>query len=687
MKNTYNFLLAVVLLFCTLACKDDDLQTQDSTNDPEVVVKQVGESLAGQANLNSFIGAFESLELSSQDIEEGITIFAPLDDALQVGFVFPENARISETDSITLTPEILKNHIVKGIIKTMDLANGATLTTLSGKQLNVEVNGSEIKVNGVLISGKDVATGQKHVVHTVSELFDMEGEQGNSGVIDVIIWNSTKWTPEKPKGEKEAGVTVSLYNSKEDYAQGIVAHTKVTDADGKVIFTELEPEKVYYIEAKKDGLSNIFYKSAQTENGVYTGMNPDGLFQSQEEVSSHALQSDGMPGNFRWKDMNGDGKIDNSDKVAVPTKEVETINSETVLVEIAIGYNDNQAMGPIQSGEIALQLLNDSYQKLNSWQKSLVMVDGILSDDADCANMNAWCDIDNFSFNATNATFTALWLNGYKNIGQLNKLIRDVPQLDFVEKAEVMAQAKGMRAYIYLQLLTYFGDLPLQTGLELDNNVSMSSSAEVYDYIIGDLEGAASDLPMTWSSEKSHQLSGGAVKALIAKAALWKKDYQKAAEYSNQVLQSGSYQLMGSSSEVFSQSNNAEIIWDFSFSLSSSFSSYFYGRSFCPALRLTEVYLINAEAQFMLGSTEAGLNNLNIIRGRNELPVTNSSQELDATWKVAMGKEGARFSNLLRWQKAMEVLSLKGFAQHHALLPVPQLFLDNYPNLFQNPGY
>jgi len=52
-----------------------------------------------------------------------------------------------------------------------------------------------------------------------------------------------------------------------------------------------------------------------------------------------------------------------------------------------------------------------------------------------------------------------------------------------------------------------------------------------------------------------------------------------------------------------------------------------------------------------------------------------------------MGKEGARFSNLLRWQKAMEVLSLKGFAQHHALLPVPQLFLDNYPNLFQNPGY
>ena len=685
-------LLVSVLSIFIIACEEDELPPQSSSEEAEVVVQQVTESLTSQGNLNSFIEAFEDLEMSDEDVEEGITIFAPVDDALEAnGFVSSQQARTTgstadTTDSV-LTPEVLKDHIIKGIIKASDLSDGEKLTTLSEKQLEVVIDGDDIWVNGVLLLGKDVATGEKHVVHTVAKLLSNEEAQEDPGIIEVTVWNGAKWAPDKPTGELEAGVIVSLYNSQEDYALGEVAFTQETGADGKATFTDLEPGKLYYVEAKKDDLSNIFYKSAQVEGGVYTGLFPDGMFQSQEEVDAHAFQSDGMPGNFRWKDVNGDGLIDISDKVTIPHKEVETVSSETTQTEIIIGYSDNYKMGPVRNGEMALQLLEDSYKMLDTWQKNIVMADGMLSDDAECGNMMRWCEIDNFSFNATKPEFAMIWWDSYKNIGQLNKLLRDVPELSFTEKTEVIAQAKGMRAYIYLQLLTYFGNIPLQTGLELGEEAVQNSAEEVYDYILTDLESAASTLPMEWSSDKYHQLTSGAAKGLLTKAALWKKDYQKAAEYTNEILQSGSYQLMGSDTLAFADATNAEIIWDFTFNVTSEFSAYFHGRTFCPALRLAEVYLMNAEAQFMISNTEAGLNSLNIIRDRMGMPPASSSNELYATGKAAMSREGSRFASLLRWEAAAEVLSAKGFSMQHTLLPVPQVFIGNHPNLVQNPGY
>lgn len=691
-------MLVSTLFIFTVACEKDDIPSQDSTDDQEVVVKQITESLAGQGNLNSFIEAFENLDMSDEDMAEGITIFAPVDDALQAdGHVSSGQARsTADTTTSALTPEVLKDHIVKGIIEAANLSNGDTLTTLSGKQLKVVIDGDDISVNGVLISGKNVATHTKYVVHTVAEVIRDTEPQKNTGTIEVMVWNGAKWSADKPTGETEAGVMILLYKSREDYAQGNVAYTQETGADGKAIFTDVDVYYVdgnsndllgYYIEAKKGDLSNIFYKSAQTEEGLYTGFAPEGLFQTQAEVESSAPQSNAVPGNFRWKDVNGDAIISEYDRIALPHNYVEAVSSQMVQVEVTIGYDDNQGMSPVQSREAALQLLEDSYQKLDGWQKNLVMADGMLSDDADCGNMMSWCEIDNFSFSSTNTTFTKLWQDGYQNIGQLNKLLRDVPLLSFAEKAEVIAQAKGLRAYIYLQLLNYFGNTPLQTSVEMDDNIAQSSTEEVYNFIIMDLESAASVLPMKWSSDKRHQISAGASKMLLAKAALWKKDYQKAAAYTDEVLQSSSYQLAANDTLLFADASNAEIIWDFSFNLSSEFSTYFYGRSFCPALRLAEVYLMNAEAQFMVGNTGAGVNHLNIIRDRMGMPPASSSEELSSTWKAAMSREGSRFVNLLRWKTAMDVLSPKGFAPHHSLLPVPQVFIDSFPNLIQNPGY
>ena len=689
MKGKFNYLLAAILFIFTMAaCEEEELPPQQSVDE---VVNEVTEGLADQDNLSLFIEAFEGLDVNSEDIEQGITVFAPLNEALE-GYDGSSSSggRLSATDSTgsELTSEELKDHIVKGIIKTSDLNHGDTLTTLNGNPLKVLVDGENISVNGVLLSDKDIASTTNYVVHTVTQVLSNTTPQAETGTIEVTVWNGDKWTPEMPQGEKEAGVTVSLYNSQEDYAQGIPVDTAQTGADGIATFMDLDPTKVYYIVAEKGDISNIFYKSPQAENGVYTGMHPDGLFQSQEEVDSHAGQSDARPGNFRWKDINADGVINTSDRAAVPHREIQAVTGQTSQIDVIIGYNDNFNMGPILTREVALHILENSYRSIDILQKNFVMLDGTLSDDADCMTNNYWCEIDNFAFNSSHPVITYLWQYGYKTVGKLNKILQDVPDLTFAEKEEVIAQAKGLRAYFYLQLLTYFGDIPLQTGLELEESAMRSPASEVYDYLITGLNEAAQVLPAAWSSDKSYQLNSNAIKVLLARAALWKKDYATVATYTNEVLQSGSYQLMADDATVFADAGNAEIIWDFTFDSNAEFSNYFYGRSFCPDVRLAEVYLMNAEAQFNMGNTQAGLNSLNILRERMGMAPATSSGELSATWKAAMSREGNRFANLVRWGQAYEVLAPKGYNDPiHALLPVPQVFIDNYYNLIQNPGY
>lgn len=690
MKLTYIW-MAVLLTFLA-ACENEDPSPQEISG--EEVVNLVTESLAEQEDLSLFTQAFENLEMSTKDVAEGITIFAPINEALEEYSSNGRKAgsRLNSTDSsgAELTQEELRDHIVKGVIKTSDLSDGDTLTSLSNKPLKVTADGNDIRVNGVLLSGKDVATDVNYTVHAVEKVLSNTSPQDSteeSGILEITVWNSLKWTVDKPIGEVESDITVSLYHSVEDYAQDNVAFTRETDADGKATFTDLDPEKTYWIVAEKDDMSNVFYESLEPEEGYYIGLRPLGIFQNQEEVNAAAMQSDAMPGNFQWEDLNGDGLIDNDDRSATPHTSGEVVSGETEQVEIIIGYDDNYKQRPFPSGEVALEVLEDSYRDLDSWQKDFVMLDGVLSDDADCANMPDWCEIDEFRFNANNPLFAKLWRGSYKNISQLNKLLRDVPELPFTEKDEVIAQARGLRAYIYLQLFTYFGDIPMIEGLELEEDAVNNPALEVYSQTEVDLSQAINELPAEWSSDKSYQLTSGAARALLAKASLWNQEYATAADYTDEILQSGSYQLMESDALVFADAGNAEIIWDFTFNMSSEFSNYFYGRSFCPAARLAEVYLMNAEAKFGLGDMEAGLNSLNIIRERMGMPPASSEAELDATWQTAMGREGYRFASLIRWETAGDVLSANGYADHNALLPIPQVFMDNYPGIMQNPGY
>ncbi len=674
----FNLLLSVFCLFFLLACDDEDPATPE-VSAGKVVKEELTKSLTNEGDLTSFVAAFNELDLKAEDVAEGITVFAPADQGSSGG-------RISEGPSGGLTPEVLKGHIVKTLIDAAHLKNGDTLVALNGKLLIVRVDGDEIRVNGVLITSKDVASASKYIVHKVAELLGESVETNDPATLTVVVKNSMTWTPTSPDLDAEPGAVVRLYESRADFANGVVARTAETGVDGKAVFDDLEAGKTYYVVADKEQISSTFYLTQGSD--LYFTFATDGVFQSQQDVFNSAAQGNAAPGNVRFKDMNGDGSISMDDQVAAPYHEANVASGGNEF-EILIGYPNNDVMG-VTDGVDALETVEQARGALIHFHTILAQVDGMLSDDAECGTETKWCPVDNFTFESTNADFLQIWSSGYGAINPLNLLVRDLPKLDFEGKLAVEGEARVLRAYVYLQLSTYFGGVPIQEGLELAEE-SRTDRDEVLTFVKNELLSATDLLPKV---PTGGSMSSDVPRALLARVASLQEDWEEASSYALDVIQSANYALQYTTEAVFADASNSEIILKFSDVVPGTFGAYFHNRTFCPAVRLAEMYLIGAEAENELGNIESAKDFIEQIRDRAGLAPSSAltqeafRAELRATWATEMSREGFRFANLLRWGIAYETLEPKGFNPNiHTLLPIPQYLIDRYPSLTQNPGY
>lgn len=690
MKFLYfsSFFLSLFLLGCD---KDDPAPPLQERQ--EVVKEEIVEAIAQENDLTEFVAVFQNVELEAAEVEEGLTVFAPQDGG-------STNGRLKSGSKVNeLTPEILKGHMVKGIIDALKLEDGDTLVALDGKRLYVSISEDVITINGVVVSGKDLVKQAKYVIHKVERIIEAveeqeeeEEEEEQLASITVIVRNSTKWTPESILGEPEPGAIVSFYVSREAYAEGTPVFTGETDAAGKITFADAVAGAGYYVVVEKGDLKSLPHRSADPVDGVYVGLIPDGLFDSQEEISSHAQQAGASLGNFKWRDLNGDGIINNDDRGPLPADEIVAEAGSIIEVDVFIGYVDNDAV-LVKDGEDALKTLAAARGMVNTMHKTLVMTDGILGDDAACpAAMPEWCVIDNFAFTPATTAFYRIWSEGYRAIGELNLLLRDVPGLAFEDKEMVLHQALGLRAYVYLELAKYFGGIPIVTGTQLGDE-PRATLMDNLSAVRSDLESIIDLLPVSASSDQRYVFTSDAARVLLARIALLEGNYNKVAELAETVINGMRHGLTGTRDEVFVDATNSEIIWDFSSTLPFGFQEYFYDRSFCPAIRLAEVYLLLAEAQLENGELDASRNNLNVIRGRAgmEMLESVSSAELrtalQRTWKEEMSREGNRFFNIVRWEIAQSVLADSFNPAVHSLFPIPMVVIDQHPNIFQNPGY
>ncbi|MBS1665704.1 MAG: RagB/SusD family nutrient uptake outer membrane protein [Bacteroidetes bacterium] len=630
----------------------------------------VGKQLSATDSLSSFNNYFKTAIFTDEDVAAGITVFAPSNTSFG-GLAALANGGFPDSSS-------LKDYIVKGLIKAADLTNNKSLTTLSGKTLTVTVNGSITLVNGVAINTTPF-TGDNFILYGASQL------QNAAASFSYTVWDASQSTASLPKGVVVSGATVALYNSQESYASGDQAvYSVTTNNDGVAVFNGVMP-RTYYVVASKGTISNVFKVYIEVYNGTYIGYAPDNV-----------TDNNGM---VKFKDLNMDQIVNLADIGPVPSLQVTAARDAGTNTTILMGTS----FKPLKTAADAQSVLNGGYgANLSIPYNSMLAIDGMLSDDAVCGSQTSFCPYDSYTFGATDNNISTLWSTTYALIGNLNRVLNDVPAMDIAadQKADLIAQAKGLRAYVYLIMGQYFGDLPVHKNLSssLFPNINRSTTTQIYNMIVADLTAALADLPATRANGNIN-LTKNAALGLLAKAALWKKDYSALQGYTNQIMTGSSYSLTATNSWLTSASN-AENIWAPAFSTISILFSWYYSGQFTPTtvtvvpvLRYGQILLMDAEAQIALGNfanAQTDINALLTRRGQSTVSFSTTQDAMAAlrtAWQTETYRQGDRFINLTRWGIANQVLAPSGYNNYNSLLPIPMSLISSYPNLVQNPGY
>lgn len=231
-----------------------------------------------------------------------------------------------------------------------------------------------------------------------------------------------------------------------------------------------------------------------------------------------------------------------------------------VLLAASIGckddYLDVDQPGRIQAASFfttqddAMQATSAIYSALRSWENSAFpaqFVFGVPADDVekgsnpgDASFINAY---DQFTYTASDGGVEGYWIGQWQFVNRCNQVLTNVPNInmDATLKNRLLAEARMLRAYFYFNLVRIYGGVPIFDGLPADKNYNIprNSLDEVYNFIISDLSAAAAVLPQAYPASDLGRVTKGAALGLLSKVYLYKKDWQKAYDTSNQVIALG----------------------------------------------------------------------------------------------------------------------------------------------------
>ena len=192
-----------------------------------------------------------------------------------------------------------------------------------------------------------------------------------------------------------------------------------------------------------------------------------------------------------------------------------------------------------------------------------------MSDDAYC--QDAWQGSTEFGGWQQNSSSTAAydrWRMDYRLIVRANMFMGNLEAapVDESVKAQMMAEAKYLRAYGYADLITFFGDVPIVPEDQTLENayVARTAKSTVLEAILTDLNEAAPGLPLSYSGTDVGRATRGAALGLKCRALLWNERWEEAAAAAKEVMDLGVYDLFDDYEGIFLEANenNIEVIFD-----------------------------------------------------------------------------------------------------------------------------
>jgi hypothetical protein len=185
-----------------------------------------------------------------------------------------------------------------------------------------------------------------------------------------------------------------------------------------------------------------------------------------------------------------------------------------------------------------------------------------------------WTDLSNFTkFTFTTYDFEVnreLWQHHYQAIFRANQVIARVPgiAMDPALRDRIVGQAKFIRALLYYNLLTLYGNVPLiTTPPAYTDRPATAPPAEVWAKIEQDLADARAALPRSYTGADVGRATWGAATALLGKVQLQQRKWGAAAATLQEVIDAGLYDLMPNYADNFTDrfENNVESLFEVQF--------------------------------------------------------------------------------------------------------------------------
>ncbi len=160
---------------------------------------------------------------------------------------------------------------------------------------------------------------------------------------------------------------------------------------------------------------------------------------------------------------------------------------------------------------------------------------------------------------------SAFWNPMYRYIYSANLCIESLEKstaLSPETKRKLSAEAKFIRAFCYYYLVNLFGEVPLIISADFNGNAEAprTQTILVWEQITKDLEDAANDLPFAYLKPERTRPIKWAAAALLSRVYLHGENWSSAEKNSEEVINSGLYNLVTDLNAVFLK-NSKEAIW------------------------------------------------------------------------------------------------------------------------------
>lgn len=274
------------------------------------------------------------------------------------------------------------------------------------------------------------------------------------------------------------------------------------------------------------------------------------------------------------------------------------------------GCEDQLDQDPISNGSVGTfyktatdfdQAMTSTYSALRGYPDRALVMSELRSDNmyaVSSVGSRDWDPINNFNSTlAINPYISDTWASDYSAIFRANTLLDQLAVNGAAAgslRTRYEAEAKFIRAFMYLDLVRMFGKVPLVDKALTPQEVAQvprTPVAQVYDLIISDLRFAIDNLPASYTGTNIGRATSRAAKGILALVYLTRSgptygiegpglnsnEYNLALPLLNDLI--GTYSLQTTYPAIFSYTNenNSEVVFDIQYIANGTLGGSFVG--------------------------------------------------------------------------------------------------------------